>query len=617
MRAVTYRTNPRPGTLPEQILAALVLGFLLFFVIAGALLAGFQMIHSGSIYPGVRVAGMSVGGMTRSAATAYITENFQFPQTGTVLLRDGSQTWIVHPAEIGLFFDPQTTIQRAYAVGRSGNLIQRLRQQFDTGYYGMNVSPAFLFDQRMAYQYLATLARQIDLPVVEASLALQGTEVVVKSGAIGRKLNIEATLEQVSIQLQTLQDGIVPLVIEETPPAIMDAAAPAEQARKILSKPLSLTLPPDQPDQKGPWVIHPETLAGMLSIERAGSAYQVSMNSSLLRTYLGNLAPSVDVFPKNARFIFNDDTRLLEVIEKSTTGRTLDVEASIKTIQEQLAAGKHEIALTFNFIKPAVEDTATGESLGITELVHAETSWYYGSSASRVQNIQAAASRFHGVLVAPGETFSMATQLGDISLDNGYAEALIIMGGRTIKGVGGGVCQVSTTLFRAAFFAGFPIVERNPHAYRVYYYEKVAGNRIDPSLAGLDATVFVPLVDFKFRNDTDHWLLMETYVNPASSSITWKFYSTKDGRSVDWNTTGPISQVEPPKARYIENPELAEGEIRQVDWQAQGADVTVQRTVYRSGVIYLQDTFSTHYEAWPDMYEYGPGTELPEEEEEN
>ena len=131
-------------------------------------------------------------------------------------------------------------------------------------------------------------------------------------------------------------------------------------------------------------------------------------------------------------------------------------------------------------------DQSTGEELGITELVKAETSYFYGSSASRVQNIQTAASKFHGLMVAPGETFSMATALGDITLDNGYAEAMIIIGGQTIKGVGGGVCQVSTTLFRTAFFSGFPIVERYADAYRVYYYEKVAGNHIDfrPGRAG-------------------------------------------------------------------------------------------------------------------------------------
>jgi vancomycin resistance protein YoaR len=231
-----------------------------------------------------------------------------------------------------------------------------------------------------------------------------------------------------------------------------------------------------------------------------------------------------------------------------------------------------------------------------------------------VQNIQAAAASFHGLLIAPGETFSMASQLTDISLENGYAEAAIIVGGRTVKGVGGGVCQVSTTLFRAAFFGGFPVVERHAHAYRVYYYEKVAGNRIDTSLAGLDATVYVPLVDFKFTNDTPYWLLMETYVTPSNSSITWKFYSTSDGRTVDWTTTGPINRTPPPDPQYIENPDLAEGEINQVDWEAEGADVNVTRTVYRDGAVYFQDYFNTHYQPWRAVYEYGPGTDIPDEE---
>ena len=170
---------------------------------------------------------------------------------------------------------------------------------------------------------------------------------------------------------------------------------------------------------------------------------------------------------------------------------------------------------------------ATASDLGITELVHEESSYFFGSSSARIHNIEVAAGEFHGLLIAPGQTFSMAASMGDVSLDAGYTEALIIFDGRTIEGVGGGVCQVSTTLFRAAFFAGFPIVERHPHAYRVSYYEKTAGNRRDPNLAGLDATVYVPIVDLKFTNDTPYWLLMETYVNRSASRITWKFYSNQ------------------------------------------------------------------------------------------
>jgi vancomycin resistance protein YoaR len=261
----------------------------------------------------------------------------------------------------------------------------------------------------------------------------------------------------------------------------------------------------------------------------------------------------------------------------------------------------------FKEVKPAVTDDKTGDQLGIHELVQSTTTYFYGSSTARIQNITTAASRFHGLLVAPGETFSMAQALGDISLDNGYAEALIILGNQTIQGVGGGVCQVSTTLFRTAFFAGYPINERHPHAYRVGYYEEKSNGASDPKMAGLDATVFVPLVDFKFTNDTPYWLLMETYVK--GYSLTWKFYSTSDGRSVDWTTTGPTNTVPAPAPLYRENPDLAQGQINQVDYAAEGADITVTRTVTKNGNTYLQDQFVTHYAPWQAVYEYGPGTQ--------
>lgn len=206
----------------------------------------------------------------------------------------------------------------------------------------------------------------------------------------------------------------------------------------------------------------------------------------------------------------------------------------------------------------------------------------------------------------------MGNELGDVSLENGFAEALIIYGGRTIKGVGGGVCQVSTTLFRTVFFAGFPVVERYSHAYRVSYYEMDASGSVDPDFAGLDATVYFPLVDFKFLNDTPNWLLMETYVNVSARTITWKIYSTSDGRSVTWETTGPSNVVPPPPPLFEENPEFRVNQISQVDYAAQGADVTVDRTVWRNGQIYFTDRFNTHYEPWQAVCQYGPGTEDPE-----
>lgn len=615
MRTATYPQYAQRKPLLEHILLSLILGFVTFFLIGGLFMIGFEVVYAGRIFPGVTMAGVELGGLTPAQAAEKIDQEITFPKTGRILLQDGESGWLTAPQELGLFLDPGASAAMAFDYGRSGGLMTRLFDQFEGWYDGAAMAPALVFDQRLARQYLVQLAAQIDKPVVEANLGVQGTEVIVRSGEIGRTLDIDASLAAVSAQVRSLQDGLVPLVITETPPAILDPSEAANAARQILSQPLLLTLPEGMSTEGAPFEISPSMLAGMLAIERVNDAgsekYRVGLSTEMLVQYLSNLAPKLLTYAQNARFIFNDETSQLDLYQPAVIGRQLNVQNSLTSIQEKVAQGEHSIELVFDITNPQAMDTTTAADLGITEAVSVQTSYFYGSSPERVQNIQAAAKSFHGLLIAPGETFSMASQLTDISLDNGYVEALIIVGDQTVLGIGGGVCQVSTTLFRTAFFGGFPVVERHAHAYRVYYYEKVYGNKIDQSLAGLDATVYVPLVDFKFTNDTPYWLLMETYVVPSTSSITWKFYSTSDGRTVDWDTTGPTNIVEPPEPLYRENPDLPEGTIKQVDWEARGAYVSVNRTVYRDGQVYFSDQFNTQYQPWPAIYEYGPGTEIP------
>ena len=618
MQTATYPTRRVPArtgaSLIEQVLLALLCGLVFFFLGLAAFVIGFQFVYSGHIFPGITVAGVNVGGLTQSDAAVKIIQQITYPQSGKILLQE-KETTLVTPAQMGLFLDADTSARAAFQVGRRGGPGNALSEQFEAWFSGYDIPPALIFDQRMAFAYLTDLAKHIDKPTTEASIALKGTDVVVQSGVTGRTVDITGTLTLLSIQIQSLRDGVVPVVVRESAPVIVDVSKQAALARGILSTSFKLTLPSGQPDQAGPWTFDPPTLAAMLAFERVDNNgtpdYQVTLKSNILRTYLKNLAPDLELTPKNATFTFNDQTGQLDVIHNSVTGRTLDVEATIKAVQQALLQGKHKVALVFNFQDPAVTDKASGKDLGITELVISKTSYFYGSSAERVQNIKTAASQFMGLLVAPGEVFSMGQALGDISLDNGYAEAMIILGDQTIKGVGGGVCQVSTTLFRTVFFGGYQIVERHAHAYRVGYYEKEAGNVENPDLAGMDATVFFPLVDFKFKNDSPYWILMETYVNPAASSITWKFYSTKDGRTVDWHTTGPQNIVPAPDPLYKENPDLANGEIKQTDWAADGSDITVNRTVTRDGEVIDQDVISTNYMPWQAKFEYGPGTEIP------
>ncbi|KAF0109865.1 MAG: hypothetical protein FD147_2032 [Chloroflexi bacterium] len=608
---MTVHARNRPSVF-LQLLSACGLGIVFFVIILLLTNLGISLVFAGHILPGISMNGIPLSGLSIQEATREIARSYSYPDAGNILLVDGERSWLVKPVQLGVYLDAQASARAAYEAGRKGSIVTLLIQRFNLLKDNVETQPTFIYDQKTAVNLLNSLAAVIDQPIREASLSISGTEVVVENGQSGRVLDVQSTLDAVTRQIQSMRDGVVPLVIVQSDPVILNADVQGELARTVLSQPLSLTLPTDALGQASSIQIDPANLAPLLTFQKianaGSSAYQIAVNKPLMAGYLVSLENDLNQEPVNSRFIFNDETSQLDLLKPATIGRKLDIDSSIAAINQALQNGEHAAPLSFTFTNPQATDQMKGSDLGVTELVFAYTSYFRGSSADRIQNIKTASARFHGLLIAPGAILSMSDELGDISLDNGYAEALIILGDQTIKGVGGGVCQVSTTLFRTAFYGGYQILERHPHAYRVGYYEQTSTGH-NQKLAGLDATVFVPLVDFKFKNDTPYWLLLETYVSSSNYSLTWKFYSTKDGRIVDYSSTGPTNIVKSPDPLYRENPELPQGTKKQVDWAAEGADVTVTRTVTKDGVILHQNRFFTRYEAWRDVYEYGPGTE--------
>lgn len=606
-QSLSNRTSRLAALLSQLMLVGLIAGVVA--VLSGMLfLLGTRLVYAGRALPGVSAAGASLSGLTKTQIETQLHTALTYPESGLVVLRDGESVWTAEPAQLGVLIDVPGMSAEALSVGRRGGLFERLREQLDAWYLGQNIPTRVIFDHVVGAVYLEGLASQIDRELREASITVEGTEISMQRGQIGRELQIQAMLQELQGPIARMHDVDLALIIEETSPKVLDATPAAESAREILSAPLTLTA-----EGENPWILDPDELAPMLTFileeSDARADYNVELDPELFRGFLEPLAPELKRSPQNARFIFNDDTRQLDLLEQAVIGRSLDMDQTLETVNHGLNSGQHQIPLVFQLEQPLAGDDASAQELGISEAVSVVSTYFYGSSSERVQNIKTASGAFHGLLVAPGETLSMAEVLGDISLDNGYAEALIIFGDRTIKGVGGGVCQVSTTFFRAAFFGGYPIVERHPHAYRVGYYELTRYGGRDESLAGLDATVFVPVVDFKFTNDTGNWLLLETYVY-NDNQLQWKFYSTSDGRSVEWSSD-QSNEVEAPDPLYKENKDLAKGKIKQIDYEADGLDVVVYRTVRREGETLYKDTFKTHYLPWRAIHEYGPGTKLP------
>jgi len=255
------------------------------------------------------------------------------------------------------------------------------------------------------------------------------------------------------------------------------------------------------------------------------------------------------------------------------------------------------IKIPINLLKPDIT-TEKANSLGIKELIGVGHSLFYHSIPGRIHNVNLAASRINGVLIAPNEIFSFDKALGDVSAFTGYQQAYVIQNGKTVLGDGGGVCQVSTTFFRAVLDAGLPVIERHAHAYRVGYYE-------EDSPPGIDATVFVPTVDFKFKNDTGNYILVQSAVDLDNLSLDFYFYGTKDGRTVSMTTPVVSNQSPPPPTLYQDDPTLPKGVTKQTDFAAWGADVYFTRSVTKDGKIIIFDKFFSNYRPWQATYLVG------------
>jgi vancomycin resistance protein YoaR len=607
--------RPQRSPLPFQILVVLIGSVLLFFLVIGLITGGYQLLYNGRFFPGVSMAGVDLTSLTPEQADTALHQQLTYPASGQIVFSYRELSWVVTPAELGMVFDAGLSIQRAFNIGRQGGLFTNLASQLNAWNGGLELKPVIVYDERVARGFLQNIAARIDQPVVETDLHLNGTDVIYTQGQNGRLLNVDATLANLLSQLSIFRDGELKLVVEEQSPLVLEASSQAEILRQILSAPLTLFVSDPEPGDPDPWTIEPSSLADMLSVVRVQTGldwqYQVSLDVQALEQFLAPIAPLLNRSPKNARFYFDDLSRQLVLEQSATVGRNLDITATRETINQKLLQGEHSIPLVVTSAQPEVGNDATAASLGITGLVSNYRSYFRGSSAARLQNIDAARKQFHGLLIPPDTTFSMGDAMGDISLDNGYAEALIIFNGKTITGVGGGVCQVSTTLFRTALYGGYPIVERHEHAYRVYYYEQTATGT-DPLLSGLDATVYFPLVDLKFTNDRPYWLLMETYFHPENMSLEWKFYSGDDGRTVDVQNLGLRNVIPAPEPLFEENPDLMQGEIKQVDWAGDGADIMITRVVSRAGGTLFSDSIHTHYEPWQAVCQYGPGTSNPQ-----
>ncbi len=553
------------------------------------------------IIPGVYVWDVDVGGLTRDQAIAHLEATFRYPVDRYPTLRYGDQTWPVEPQYLGTRLDAAATADAALAVGHGGDFAADLREQWDVLLRGRLVMPVFTFDAGTGSLFLSQIARQVNRPMRNAGLVLtDDLTVQVTPAQVGREVDEEATRRALVERLAQMGGGEVELIVHESEPLLADLSAAQAQVERAVGGPITLTAPDFEP-----WVIGPETLAHWLILKPTTgpdgrTTLSVGLDPALVSPFVDEIAAQVQREPVDAQFRFDDNGGGLYVVADSVPGQTLDITATISLIERlALEEGPRTAPLPLLPVRPTVS-SEDGPNLGIVELIGEGVTSYAGSSAAREQNIIVGAAQFDGLLIAPGETFSFNHYLGEVTAEKGYVEGIIIWGNTTRADVGGGLCQVSSTAFRAAFWAGVPIVERWPHAFRVRYYEPPVG---------MDATIYSPSVDLKWVNDTGHYILIQTYVDRTNKTLTFRFYGTNPGRTVEMDGPYKSNPVPHGPPIYRKDPTLPKGQIKQIEWPKDGLDVTIYRIIKEGGQVVRRDTFFSRYKPWQAVYLVGTRTE--------
>lgn len=609
----------------------------LVWLVALALLGGivfYQTQYTGRIFEGVSVRGIDLSGLSVAEAEERLRVAFDpYPLT-PVTVRYGDQAWTLTAEDLGVNFDARSAAEAAYRVGRlplqppdqapaAADVLARAKEllplvyrlqvnlqgQLDAYRQGREVLALETVDDTAGRLWLEERARQIDRPVVEATLRIDGLHVQSSPSQVGFDVDVAATHRALYEALLTNQNAVVDLAVQQNKPLLADVSQAEVFVRQVFAGPITLAAAEPDLDSAAPpptYTIAAEDLAPLVSLRtlpqldgslELKAALDVEPLRPLVQTWAAELARE----PHDARLDFDPKSGQVDVIEPSQIGRALDVEATLEAIRQAALSPSRQAELPLRLVEPAVNMHRIAE-MGIVELVGQGVTSFKGSSADRVHNIVTGAAAVNHIVVPPDGIFSFNGAVGDVDSEHGYKDALIIWGDRTAVGIGGGICQVSTTVFRAAYNSGLPIVERYNHGYVVGWYGQ----------PGLDATIYTPNIDFKFRNNTGRHLLVESEVNEAKGTLTFYLYGTKPGWTVEISGPQLSNEAAPGRPVYQEDLSLAPGQIRQVEWANKGLDVAWRRVVKdNQGQVLSDEELKSQYSPWSAYYLVGPGAEVP------
>ena len=565
----------------KQVLIAVIV--ILFFIII------INLPFLGKIYPNIYIANLYVGDKDKTSAINLIS-NTSIPSKITLNIK-GVEKEILS-SEIVKKIDYEKSVNRAYTYTHTGNFVLDFYTKIKLIFKPLKVGLEIEFDQVKLEELLLILSSKEGSVPISPSVKIINSEAIVDSGKNGVQIDIDDISTKIKSSIIFLDNNKIDINLIETKDELSkdQVIVYKSKVEKIINKKLELKLDFDTIE------INDKQLALFFDSRN-------DFNETQIKLKIADVSRKINRNPQNSVFIIENGN--VTEFTPSQDGITVDEDKLVEEIKNYVIKLSNEGQKTFTFNIPVIKSAAKIKNedvndLGINTLLGKGVSYFKGSIQNRIYNINLAQSKFKGVLIPPNEIFSFNEVLGDVSSYTGYKAAYVIMEGKTVLGDGGGVCQVSTTLFRAVLSAGLPIMERRAHAYRVGYYEQ-------GSSVGLDATVYSPTTDFKFKNDTANYLLIQPTIDNNNYSLIFEIYGTSDGRVA--TTTKPIisSQIAPADDLYIDDPTLPLGNVKQTEHKAWGAKVLFNYHVERDGQVLIDQKFSSNYRPWQAVYLRGSG----------
>ncbi len=593
--------NSRTLISPIIVKSGLVFGGIIVLIFLFCLI--FNLAYAHVIFPNTYIGNVNLSNKSYDEARATLTKQIDSANQKSLNLKFNDQTKTISPKDIDLKYDLQKNLDLAWSVGRQGNFAWIVKEQIYSLVSSNKKMAVYDINNDKLNKQIAELAAKVDQPEQDAIIMIKDLVPSVTDEKTGFRVNqdqaktlaqnlISNFLENANIELKT-QETLPKVVKTKTDAALKQTQTIMAHSVKIKAKEKDLTLDPK--DEVGLLEFKPEQ--ELLSRQWV---LTVTLKKDATNKLIDNIATSVDQPAKDAKFAVENGR--VTTFQMEQPGYELEKIDALNKITDAVLNQKDQIELSVKTTEPKV----TSESIktnGIKELVAEGVTSWKGSPKNRIHNLTLGANNISGTIVQPGDEFSTVKALGPIDEDHGFLKELVIKNGnQVVPDVGGGLCQVSTTLFRAAMNAGLKITARTNHSFRVSYYEPPVG---------MDATIYDPKPDFKFINNMSTPILI--WATPTDTGLSFQIYGTKDGRKSDISDPVLTDYVSPPDPIYTETDTMATGDIRQVERATRGVTASFHYKVTAKNGDILQDLdFVSKYIPIANTFLMGPGTQIPQ-----